>query len=51
MRPPDILVRPAVEQFGVLEFRRVGQILRAAEGVKDELKRKLSARLETSVAD
>ena len=51
MRPPDILVRPAVEQFGVLEFRRVGQILRAAESVKDELKRKLSARLETSVAD
>ena len=51
MRPPDILVRPAVEQFGVLEFRRVGQILRAAEGVKDELKRKLNARLEASVED
>jgi NTE family protein len=51
MRPPDILVRPPVEQFGVLEFLRVGQILRAAEGVKDELKRKLTARLEESIAD
>ncbi len=46
MRPPDILVRPAVEQFAVLDFLRVGQILRAAEGAKDELKRKLSARME-----
>jgi NTE family protein len=51
MRPPDILVRPPVEQFGVLEFRRVNQILRAGEGVKDELKRKLNARLEASIAD
>jgi len=49
MRPPDILVRPAVEQFGVLDFFRVGQILRAAEGAKDELKRKLSARMWTSL--
>jgi NTE family protein len=49
MRPPDILVRPAVEQFAVLDFLRVGQILRAAEGAKDELKRKLSARMWTSL--
>jgi NTE family protein len=46
---PDILVRPAVEQFGVLDFFRVGQILRAAEGAKEELKRKLSARMWTSL--
>ncbi len=50
MRPPDILVRPAVEQFAVLDFLRVSQILRAAEGAKDELKRKLTARLEASIA-
>jgi NTE family protein len=49
MRPPDILVRPAVEQFSVLDFLRVGQILRASEGAKDELKRKLSARMWTSL--
>lgn len=47
-RAPDVLVRPAVEQFGVLDFLRVGQILRAAEGAKDELKRKLNARMEAS---
>lgn len=51
MRPPDILVRPGVEQFAVLDFLRVGQILKAAEGAKDELKRKLSARMEAAVAD
>ena len=48
MRPPDILVRPGVEQFAALDFHRLGQILRAAEGAKDELKRKLNARLEAS---
>ncbi len=51
MRPPDILVRPAVEQFAVLDFLRVGQILRAAEGAKDELKRKLSARMEALLTE
>ena len=51
MRPPDILVRPGVEQFAVLDFLRVGQILRAAEGAKDELKRKLSARMEASLRE
>jgi NTE family protein len=51
MRPPDILVRPGVEQFGVLDFLRVGQILRAAEDAKDELKLKLTERMEAWVAD
>lgn len=51
MRPPDILVRPAVEQFAVLDFLRVSQILRAAEGAKDELKRKLNARMEEALRD
>ncbi len=51
MRPPDILVRPPVEQFTVLDFLRVGQILRAAEGAKDELKRELSARMATSLRE
>ncbi len=51
MRPPDILVRPPVEQFAVLDFLRVGQILRAAEGAKDELKRKLNAQMEAALRD
>ncbi len=45
-RPPDILLRPPVSRFSVLDFLRATQILRAAEGGKDELKRALSARLE-----
>ena len=51
VRPPDVLVRPAVEQFAVLDFHRIGQILRASEGTKDVLKRQLSARLEASARD
>jgi hypothetical protein len=39
-------VRPGVEQFGVLDFLRVGKILHAAEAAKDELKRALTARFE-----
>jgi NTE family protein len=38
LRPPDILIRPKVEQFGLLDFFRAGHILRAAESSKDELK-------------
>ena len=48
VRPPDVLVRPAVEPFAVLDFHRVGPILRASESAKDELKRQLSARLEAA---
>ena len=51
MRSPDILVRPGVEQFGVLDFLRASQILRAAESAKDELKRLLSARFEAALRD
>jgi len=46
LRPPDILLRPGVERFNVLEFMRAGQILRAAESVKDDLKRALSLQVE-----
>ena len=46
LRPPDILLRPPVDGFAVLDFLRAGQILRAAEAVKDELKRELALRIE-----
>jgi NTE family protein len=46
IRPPDILLRPPVEQFSVLDFLRAPQILAAAEMVKDDLKRRLGERLE-----
>ena len=42
---PDILLRPNVNAFGALEFARAMPILRAAEPIKEELKRKLDALL------
>lgn len=46
-RPPHVLVRPKVEQFGLLDFFRAGQILRGAEESKDELKYALHAQMKT----
>jgi NTE family protein len=34
LRAPDVLVRPKVENFAVLDFFRATQILRAAETSK-----------------
>ncbi len=45
-RPPDILLQPPVGAFSVLDFWRAPQILRAAEAVKDTLKRDLMLKLE-----
>lgn len=43
---PDILLQPKVHAFGALEFLRVTPILRAAEPVREEVKRKLGELLE-----
>ncbi|MCC6948008.1 MAG: patatin-like phospholipase family protein [Bradyrhizobiaceae bacterium] len=45
-RAPDILLQPKVHTFGALEFFRAMPILRAADPIKEELKRKLGALLE-----
>jgi NTE family protein len=45
-QPPDLLFKPPVEQFRVLEFFRVAQILRACETAKDNFKRAVEARIE-----
>ncbi len=42
---PDILLRPNVSAFSALDFPRAVPILKAAEPIKDELKRKLGALL------
>jgi NTE family protein len=39
--PPEILIRAPANAFRVLDFMKAGEILKAAEPVKDELKRKL----------
>ncbi len=43
--PPDLLIRPPVNQFKALDFFRFAQILRAAETVKDDIKRQLEVAL------
>ncbi len=44
-RPPDLLVRLPINEFRALDFFRFAQILRAAEDMKDELKREIEAAL------
>lgn len=44
--PPDILIRPPIGAFNALDFYRCSEILVAAAPAKEELKRKLGARLE-----
>jgi NTE family protein len=46
-RPPDILIQPKVEAFGLLDFFRAGQILRMAEPSKEELQTAIRARMKT----
>lgn len=41
--PPHILVRPEVNRFRVLDFMRAGEVLEAASGIKDEVKRLIDA--------
>lgn len=44
-QPPDILLRPRVETFRALDFFRFGQILRAAETMREDIRRGLEAAL------
>ncbi|MDP2621835.1 MAG: patatin-like phospholipase family protein [Hyphomicrobiales bacterium] len=45
---PDILLRPDVNEFRVLDFLKVRAILKAADPTKEELKRRLELILNTS---
>jgi NTE family protein len=45
-QPPDILIRAGVDGIGGLDFFKAQAILDASEGVKDEVKRRLSQALE-----
>ena len=44
--PPELIVRPAVARFRMLDFLQASAILRAAEPAKRELKEKLAALLD-----
>jgi NTE family protein len=41
----DILLKPEINQFRVLDFLKVREILKAAEPIKDEMKRQIEAKL------
>lgn len=45
-RPPDILIRPEIAPFRVLDFLKAKEILDATEETKEALKRQLSELLE-----
>lgn len=45
--PPDVYVRPEVNDFGIMEFWRVKDILAAADAGKDQFKRDLEAAIES----
>ena len=47
---PDILIRPAVTEFGALDFYKIADILDAAAASKEELKRELGRKLEMVAA-
>lgn len=43
--PPDILLRPSVDRFRVLDFLKAKQILEATSSVRDDLRRELERAL------
>ncbi len=43
---PDLLIRPAVSEYRVLEFHKVEEILRTTEATRNETKRRLERLLE-----
>lgn len=44
---PDILLRPAVSRFRVLDFLKINAILDETSGIKDELKRAIERSIES----
>ncbi|MBP0616711.1 patatin-like phospholipase family protein [Jiella mangrovi] len=44
--PPDLLFRPAVSSYGVLDFLRSREILEATDGLRDEAKRAIERHVE-----
>lgn len=51
--PPDLLLRPKVSGFAVLDFHRIDEIFTAVEPLKDEVKRRVDRLLssETTTAE
>jgi NTE family protein len=47
---PNLLIRPAVGQFRVLDFRRMDEILAASAAAKEETRRALTSLIEATAA-
>jgi len=45
-RRPDILVRPPVDAFGVLDFLKAAAVIRSTAAVREDVRRQLGAALE-----
>ena len=46
MRPPHIFLRPPVNRFRVLDFRKAHEVLAESEVIKDDLKRQIDMQVE-----
>ncbi len=46
--PPEIYLKPAVDEFGAADFFKVREILKAAEPAKNELKRTIELRIKSA---
>lgn len=47
-RPPDILIRPPINTFGVMDFLKASTILRMCDTARDDIKRQISDMLNNS---
>ena len=47
--PPDLMLRPAVSSYGVLDFLRSREILSATESIRDEAKRAIERHIESRI--
>lgn len=45
-RQPDVLVKPDISGFRVLDFMKTGTILEAAEPMRETVKRQVAAAIE-----
>jgi NTE family protein len=48
---PDILIRPPVSRFRVLDFMKVDAVLAETASVKDEVKRAIETAIEARLVD
>jgi NTE family protein len=49
--PPDVFMRPHVDQFGTMEYWRVREIVEHAAKDKDNFKRQLTRKIDAFIAD